>query len=369
MTKMKAKAFVVHLALWLTVATFGNFIVRGDAGERVKAIRLENAGNPVKAQRGADGTIHLLLQTQKGPAYAKSEDGGRTFENSIPIVDEAARKPGLEFQGEDIAIGKDGRVFVAMSDNAWKLKLPVEEWGLFFASLDPGSKAFSPTRNLNLKPSEGFSLAADKRGWITACFLSGKLFAKVSHDNGTTFTPNAEPNILWNPCDCCTTSSAYGADGKLAILYREETNNERDMYLVLWDQNSSGQPVRKRVSSTSWKLEGCPMTYFSITPTASGYVAAWPTKGEIYFARLDKEGTILPPGEIKTPGSNGMRTGILALGEKNGVSLVAWKKNDRLGWQLYDRDGEPLGETGSAASAGNSAAGVVLPSGEFLLFL
>ena len=31
-------------------------------------------------------------------------------------------------------------------------------------------------------------------------------------------------------------SVAYGADGRLALLYREETNDERDMHLVLWDQ-------------------------------------------------------------------------------------------------------------------------------------
>ena len=111
------------------------------------------------------------------------------------------------------------------------------------------------------------------------------------------------------------------------------------------------------------------MTYFNITPTASGYVAAWPTKGQIYFARLDKDGTLVPPGEIKTPGTNGMRTGVLGLGAEDGVTLVAWKKNDILGWQLYNREGKSIDEPGSESSAGNGAAGVTLPSGKFLLFL
>lgn len=336
---------------------------------RVSTIRPAVEGQVLKAQSDAQGRIHLLLQRKDGPQYVKSDDNGQSFSAPIPIVHAGARKPGLEFHGEDIVIGKEGRVFVAMSDNAWKLKLPVEEWGLFFATLDPGSKAFTQTRNLNLKPSEGFSLAADKEGSVAACFLSGKLFTKVSHDNGATFTPNAEPNPVWNPCDCCTTSSAYGPDGKLAILYREETNNDRDIYLILWDQKSGGEPVRKRVSSTPWKLTGCPMTYFNITSTATGYIAAWPTKGEIYFARLDSKGTVLPPGEIKAPGSNGMRTGVLALGAQDGVTLIAWKKDETLRWQVYNAKGQPVGETGSAASAGNGAAGVTLPNGNFLLFL
>ena len=341
-----------------------------EPARRVSVVRPPLAGQVVQAQLGPDGTIHLLLQGSDGPQYAKSDDTGVTFSSPITIVDAAAQKPGLEFHGENLAIGKGGRVLVAMSNNAWKLKLPEEEWGFYYTSLAPGAKTFAPTRNLNLKPSEGFSLAADQRGKVTACFLSDKLFVKISRDNGESFTPNAEPNPSWNPCNCCTTSAAYGPDGKVAVLYREETDNERDMYVVLWDQKGGSQPVRKRVSGTSWKLEGCPMTYFSITGTASGYVAAWPTKGEVYFARLDKEGAVLPPGEIRTPGSNGMRTGILALGAAtDGATLVAWKKDDLLGWQLYDSKGQPQGKSDSAKSVGNGAAGVALPNGNFILFL
>jgi hypothetical protein len=334
----------------------------------VVVIRPSVAGQVVKAQIGAEGTVHLLLQSNDGPQYAKSKDNGLTFSSPISIVDATAQKPGLEFHGEDIAVGKGGRVLVAMSNNAWKLKLPEQEWGLYYASLAPGANEFTPTRNLNLKPSEGFSLAADHSGSVTACFLSDKLYVKVSHDNGETFTPSAEPNPVWNPCNCCTTSAAYGADGKLALLYREETDNERDIYLVLWDQRGT-EPLRKRVGRTPWKLEACPMTYFNITATSSGYVAAWPTKGQVYFTRLDKDGALLPPGEIKTPGSNGMRTGVIALGAADGATLVAWKKNELLGWQLYDAKGQPLGEPGSASSPGNGAAGVTLPDGKFVLFL
>jgi hypothetical protein len=306
---------------------------------RVNTIRVPAAGYVMKAQLGTDGTIHLLFQTRNGPQYAKSEDSGLTFSVPMPVVDAATQKAGLEFHGEDLAVGKEGRVFVAME-------------GLYYTSLARGAKAFKPVRNLNLEPSEGFSLAADKGGRVTACFLSGKLFTKVSRDNGETFTANAELNPAWDPCDCCTTSAAYGPDGKLAVLYREETNNDRDMYLVLWDHNRGTKPSRTRVSSTPWKLEGCPMTYYSIRGTDTGYVVAWPTKGQVYFARLDKDGAVLSPGEIKTTGMTGMRKGLEALGAKDGATLVAWKNKDVLGWQLYDAKGQPQGKPGSATSPG-----------------
>lgn len=343
-----------------------------DAGERsnrVNVIRVPGDAKSVKAQIGADGTIHVLLDSEDGPRYVRSTDAGSTFSAPMTIVDTASQKSGLKFHVEDLAIGKDGRVHVGMANNAWKLKLPQEEWGFYYTSLASGAKAFSPVRNINRKPSEGFSLAADERGNVTASFLSGKLFTMVSHDNGETFTAYAEPNSSWNPCDCCTTASAYGVDGKFALLYREETDNERDMFLVVSDQRGNSKPLRTRISSTPWKLNGCPMTYYTITRTANGYVTAWPTKGEVYFARLDNKGAVLPPGEIKTPGSNGMRTGVLALSAKDGATLVAWKKSDVLGWQLYDAGGRPEGNAGSSPSPGDGAAGVTLPDGTFLLFL
>ncbi|MBM3839962.1 MAG: hypothetical protein FJ398_18730 [Verrucomicrobia bacterium] len=340
----------------------------GESATRVRALRVPGVSKIVKAQSGTDGVIHLLFAEVDGPHYANSRDGGATFSPPIPVLDAAARKPGLEFHAEDLAVGKDGRVHVAMSCNAWKLKLPQEEWSLHYATLAPDAKTFSPVRNLNRKPSEGFCLAADERGRVTAAFLSSKLFAMTSNDSGVTFGPWAELNPAWNPCDCCTTSATYGPDGKLALIYREETNHERDVYVVLWDQRSESKPARTRLSGVSWNVNACPMTYYSINRTDTGYVAAWPTKGQVYFAKLDQEGKVLPPGEIKTPGTNGMRTGILALSAADGTTLVAWKNKDVLGWQLYDAKGRPEGKPGSETSPGNGAAGVVLRDGRFLLF-
>ena len=356
------------------LTTLGLFLVAvltaraGEAANRVSAIRVPGDGKALKAQLGADGTIHLLLDTPDGPRYVKSSNGGTTFSAPIAIVDAASQKPGLKFSAADLAVGHDGRVHVAMANNAWKLKLPKDQWSLHYASLAPGAKAFSPVRNLNRQPSEGFALAASERGAVTASFLSGKLFAMTSRDNGETFAASAEINPAWNPCDCCTTATAYGADGRLALLYREETDNQRDLFVVVWDQRDGSKPLRQRLSRTPWKIETCPMTYFTISRAGTGYVAAWPTKGQVYFSRLDQDGAASLTGEIKTPSTAGMRTGLLALGASDGATLIAWKNKDVLGWQLYDLNNQPRGAPGSAASPGNAAAGVVLRDGKFLVF-
>jgi hypothetical protein len=339
----------------------------GGAVNRVTVVPVPKGGRPVVARVDADGTLHLLYNSADGPKYVKSSDNGKTFEASIPVVDEKSRKAGLEFEGWDMAVDKGNRVHVAMGTNAWKLKLPQEEWGFYYTSLDPRAKAFAPVRNINKTPSEGFSLATDDKGTVTACWLSGKLYANISHDGGKTFGQKVEINPAYDPCNCCTTSAAFGADGKLAVLYRDETNNERDMHLVLWDQGRT-QVSRTRISTTLWKIDACPMTYYTVSRNGDSFTAVWPTKGAIYFARLDAKGNLLPPGEIKTPGRSGMRTGMVALDAPNGSTLVTWRQDDCVKWQLYDAKGQPSGSVGSAQSAGTGVAGVVGKSGQFILF-
>jgi hypothetical protein len=110
------------------------------------------------------------------------------------------------------------------------------------------------------------------------------------------------------------------------------------------------------------------MTYYAVSWNEGGFTAVWPTRGEIYFARLDANGKLLPPGEIKTPGKAGMRTGMLALKAPKGSTLIAWRQDDSVKWQLYDAKGQPSGSVGSAKSAGTGVAGVVDKSGHFILF-
>src|SRR2546423_483911 len=98
-------------------------------------------------------------------------------------------------------------------------------------------------------------------------------------------------------------------------------------------------------------------------PRRRGYQSTWRRRNNSwtapYFARLDGEGHPVPPGETKTPGTAGMRTGVLTLSAPDGMTLVAWKNGGRLGWQLYDKGGKPLGQPGSVESPGNGAAAVV----------
>ncbi len=105
----------------------------------VTIVPVPGGGIPVSAKVDRAGTIHLLFDSASGPQYAKSTDNGKTFETPIPVVDTQSKPEGLEYHGADLAVGKDGTVHVAMTTNAWKLKLPQSEWALFYSRLEPGS--------------------------------------------------------------------------------------------------------------------------------------------------------------------------------------------------------------------------------------
>ena len=83
----------------------------------------------------------------------------------------------------------------------------------------------------------------------------------------------------------------------------------------------------------------------------------WPTQGQVYFAQLDSKGTLLSPVEIKTPGTTGMRTGMLALNDRAGNTVVPWKNNGELDWQLYDKQSRR-----QEAPVPPRAPGMVLPA-------
>jgi hypothetical protein len=355
------KAILLLMAGSLAAAEIGST-------NRVSVIRTPHGGEPAEARLASDGNIHLVYNSASDgiPYYVKSSSHATSFSSPIALVDKASRNPGLVYSAVAMAVGKQDAIYVAMITNNWKLKLSGVPEGMVFATLAPGAREFTPVRSLNGIPSEGFSLAADQNGDVVATWLANKLYVNYSHDGGRTFSPNAEMNTAYDPCNCCTTRAVYGTGGDLAVLYREKTNDERDMHVVILKKD--GRQLRTRVSSTLWKINACPMTYYNLAPTANGYVAAWPTRGEIYFARLDVDGKVLPPGEIKTPGRTGMRTGLVALAAPDGTTLIAWKKENQLNWQAYDSAGRPEGNPSSLPGTGKGAAGVVEQSGKFILF-
>jgi len=84
--------------------------IADDTASRVTTVAVSSLGRPVVAKTDAEGAIHLLCDSQEGPKYAKSNDGGVTFGPAIPVVSGGSQASGLEYSAWDMAVGKGGRV-------------------------------------------------------------------------------------------------------------------------------------------------------------------------------------------------------------------------------------------------------------------
>jgi len=103
-----------------------------------------------------------------------------------------------------------------------------------------------------------------------------------------------------------------------------------DMYLVLMYFRRQEPTPAPADQHRAWKIEGAPMTYFSVTGTDFGYVAAWRPKIRSISRGFDRtEPSLLPERFISREAMHAH--GNSGLGAKDGTSLVAWKKNDVLG--------------------------------------
>jgi hypothetical protein len=113
--------------------------------------------------------------------------------------------------------------------------------------------------------------------------MAGKLFSTESLDNGASF--RTQEISIADPCECCASRASFSKDGRLAIAYREKAQNVRDMYLIT-RLGMDGNFQMQRLSSTPWRINACPMTGTFLSKQGTQTVAAWETKGSVYYARL-----------------------------------------------------------------------------------
>lgn len=335
------------------------------AGERVQRIETPNGGMVPEAEIDRHGVIHLAYVSGEDVYYVRSSDQGKTFSNPLRVNSEpGTAHPANMFRGPDLALGKDGRIHAIWYSNAYQRKLPHDQWGVMYAHLNEANTAFVPARNLNHKPSDNYSLAADEGGRVAVFWMAGGLFLSLSQNGGDTFA-GAVHVAAADTCECCASRAFISGDGALLCAYRDKANNIRDMYLLSEPKGQSSFQKTK-LSVTPWEVKGCPMTGTFLTGVKDRLLTAWETKGDVFFSRFDKTGRRLSAGEIQAPVHGGKWPIVFAA--PDGTVLISWKKGTTLEWQLYDANDKPLGEKQSAPGRNpHRHAGVVTANGIFLI--
>jgi hypothetical protein len=215
--------------------------------------------------------------------FARSLDGGRTFEAPLTVNDDRAP---ISHRFDSLVVTADGRIH--------------------FVWLDQRDSA-----------------AAQQRG---EKFSGISLYYTVSTDRGASFSANRK--LAEHTCECCRTALALDSDGVPVALWRHVFGqNVRDHALLRLD----GRSPLTRASFDGWAVDACPHHGPALAIAADGaYHLAWfsgaPDKAGLYYAHSrDRGHSFSKPLRLGDPGAQSGRPQILALGSD--VSLV-WKEFD-----------------------------------------
>ena len=349
----------------------------------VTLVRVPEGGLQPQIATDTSGTMHLIYYTGDTAAgnlfYARSVDGGASFTKPLRVnMHEGSAIAAGNIRGAHIALGKNGQVHVAwMGSKLAEPKGPTGQAAMLYTHLNVARTAFEPERNIvqfAYGLDGGGTVAADPAGNVYVIWhapepgkeeeANRRVWVSRSTDGGKSF---AREKAAWNEptgaCGCCGIGALADADGKLYVQYRSAARvMNRDIYLLT--SKDHGQTFSGAKLDT-WSVGKCVMSTQALLP---GPTTAWETKGQIFFARLKGKPAI-------APGDSDVRKHPALAANAQGDTLLAWtegmawKKPGSVAWQIYDRDGNPKGNAGTAPGvpAFSLVAAFAKPDGGFAI--
>ena len=361
----------MRIAPLILLTTAAAYAASSHQSGEVRLMRAPNNGIQPQAAADEHGDIHLIYFSGDAMAgdlfYVRSNDGGSTFSAPLKVntTPGAAIAVG-NIRGAHIAVGKNGRVHVAW--NGSKNTSPDgsnRATPMLYTRLDDSGKAFERERNAITRAyglDGGGSLAADQNGNVYVFWhapspgsegeANRRVWVARSRDDGKTFAPEvAASEKPTGACGCCGMAAFADPSGDIFALYRSATETvHRDMYLLASrDQGRTFSDSKV----DAWQVGYCVMSSASFASGAGSTFAAWETKGQIYFGRIDPQTGTIPHIAPASCEIAGRKHPALAGNEKGEVLLawtegMGWKKGGAVAWQVYDAGGNPTGAAGRA---------------------
>ncbi len=382
---------------WLGVLAFIALAASGRP-QAVSIRRVPAGGIQPQIAVEPNGGIHMIYfsgDPKSGDLfYIRSTAAGEAFTRPLRVNSQEGSVIAVgTIRGGQIAVGANGRVHVAWngSNVARPLGPMNPEAGapgspMLYTRLNDQGTAFEPQRNLMLQTfglDGGGTVAADTAGNVYVAWhgkASGaaegeagrQVWMAESHDSGKTF---AAEKPGWNDatgaCGCCGMAMFAGSNGTLYALYRSATENvHRDIYLVASrDRGKSFQGAMIH----PWEINACPMSSMSFAENGETTLAAWETGGQVFYGEVS---ATTVPKPIAAPGEGkGRKHPRLAMNARGETILLwtegtGWQRGGSLAWQLFDRNGIPIGAKGSAPGSPTWSFGTVAarPDGSFIVF-
>jgi hypothetical protein len=293
----------------------------GDAAPHAQA--------PAQVAVGPDGAVYVVWQNnttvegRRFPAsdlrFARSTDGGRTFELAIYVNDDAGGPP-TSHTFHDMAVAADGTVYVSWIDG--RARTSAE-----------GPSAF------------GGGGHAAHHG---AGDAGPQIRIARSTDGGRTF--GASHVVDDEACPCCRTSLALGPDGEVWVAWRKVFEGSvRDVVVARSVDGGRTFSPPVRVHADGWAIEACPHAGPAVAVDRAGRVhVAWFTGAEgragAYHATSETGEAFGDPSPL-TPVGGVPTTQVAMAADEDGSVWVAWEdpEGDTPALRLarVGEDGEP----------------------------
>jgi hypothetical protein len=330
--------------------------IAGDAAPHEQA--------PAQIDAGPDGVVYLAWQNntvvdgRRFPysdlRFARSTDGGRTFEPAITVNDDTGGPP-ASHTFHDLMVGGDGTVYVSWIDG-------------------------------RASAAHESAMGGAHEGTATVVHASHagdgapgpEIRVARSTDGGRTFEPSVV--VATDACPCCRTALATGPDGALYVAWRTVLEgNIRDVVSARSDDGGRTFTVATRVNADDWVFEACPHAGPSIAVGDDGRVhIAWYTGAQgapgVYAAvSTDRGATFggvtpvltgewVPPSQVKIVPVDGI--GVLVAWDDRRVEATMLRTGLVGDDGALTTDGASFaGASPAVASAGNRMAVVWLDGG------
>ena len=325
-------AFDPQGRLWRARIDNGRLLVsrvhdNGEASSPPVAVNAEpepiaaDGENRPKLAFGKDGEIYVSW-TQSGERpfsghvrFARSLDGGRTFEAPLTVNDD--RMP-ISHRFDSLVVTPDGRIHLVWLDK--RDSATAQQRGEKYSGI---SLYYAVSTDRGASFGDGIEPRAAGRSGIPIRFAHSS-----SHKMSPASGFSANRKLADHSCECCRIALALDTDGTPVLAWRHVYGaNTRDHALLRLDGQS--QPVR--VTHENWALDACPHHGPALGIGSDGvYHLAWYSgaekqRGLFYAHSRDRGTTFTSPHAFGNPDAQAGHPQVLALGTR--VSL-AWKEFD-----------------------------------------
>ena len=245
-----------------------------------------------KMTTAPDGRIVMTYaqeQGSRGLIYVSlSSDAGQTWTEPLFVTDVLFGTIGLQRQPYAM-MDEAGVLHLVLEDQRVKGQVDV----FYTRSSDNGRTWTSPASVVDDPDGRSLqdfsSLAIIPGGTILITFLDKRsvsdpyrhIYVVRSTDRGITWSlpsqvDRFETAASGGACECCIQNIAAAADGRVAVAFRSNLGNQRDVYIAPSNDGGSSFMTPLRIASGTWTIDACPATGPTITfDSANAVHLAW----------------------------------------------------------------------------------------------